>query len=66
MKFRFCLIIICLFFAACGGNQKPVDLTAKTKQASTYQYSTVTEKVLSSSAQLPGQLVPFNEVNLFP
>ena len=67
MKFRSCSIIItCLFFAACGGNQKPVDLTAQTKQANKYQYATVAEKMLSTSAQLPGQLVPFNEVNLFP
>jgi membrane fusion protein (multidrug efflux system) len=66
MKYRFCLIILCLKFAACGGNQKPVDLTAQTKQANKYQYGTVSEKVLSASAQLPGQLVPFNEVNLFP
>ena len=66
MKYNFFIIILCLFFAACGGNQKPVDLTTQNKQANTYQYSTVTEKVLSSSAQLPGQLVPFNEVNLFP
>lgn len=68
MKYRFCLLlIICLFFAACGGNQKPVDLTggASTK-ATKYQLGTVTEKALSSNAKLPGQLVPFNEVNLFP
>ena len=68
MKYRFwLLIIICLFFAACGGNQKPVDLTSQNnKQAVKYQYGTVAEKTLSTSAQLPGQLVPFNEVNIFP
>jgi len=66
MKYRFCLILICLFFAACSSNQKPVDLTTQTKQANKYQYGNVSEKVLSSSAQLPGQLIPFNEVNLFP
>jgi len=66
MKYRICLILICLFFAACGGNQKPVDLTAQTKQSNKYQYGTVSEKILSTSAQLPGQLVPFNEVNIFP
>jgi len=68
MKYRFCLLIlICLFFVACGGNQKPVDLTggASTK-ATKYQLGIVTEKALSSNAKLPGQLVPFNEVNLFP
>jgi membrane fusion protein (multidrug efflux system) len=67
MKYLICLITICLFFAACSGNQKPVDLTAQSaKQANKYQYATVSEKVLSSSAQLPGQLIPFNEVNIFP
>jgi len=68
MKYRFCLLlIICLFFAACGGNQKPVDLTGGASTKTTkYQLGTVTEKALSSSAKLPGQLVPFNEVNLFP
>ena len=67
MKYLICLITICLFFAACSGNQKPLDLTAQsTKQANKYQYATVSEKVLSTSAQLPGQLIPFNEVNIFP
>jgi membrane fusion protein, multidrug efflux system len=68
MKYRFWLLAVaCTFFAACSGNQKPVDLTGGTKEkASTYQTGTVSEKALSSSAKLPGQLVPFNEVNLFP
>ena len=67
MKYIICLISICLFLSACGGNQKPVDLTAQSeKQNNKYQYSTVSEKAMSSSAQLPGQLVPFNEVNIFP
>ena len=54
------------FFTACSGNQKPVDLTASVKQISNYKFGTVAEKALSSSARLPGQLIPFNEVNLFP
>jgi len=68
MKYRFCLLLtICSFFAACSGNQKPVDLTGGAKQnANKYQTGTVSEKTLSTSAQLPGQLIPFNEVNLFP
>jgi len=67
MKNRpYILITVIVFFAACSGNQKPVDLTVKTKQASKYQFGIVAEKALSSSARLPGQLVPFNEVNLFP
>ncbi len=58
--------VACLF-AACSGNQKPIDLTAPTKKtASKYALVPVTEKALSSSARLPGQLVPYNEVNLFP
>jgi membrane fusion protein (multidrug efflux system) len=68
MKYRFCLLLsICLFFAACSGNQKPVDITQKSDQnANKYQLGTVSEAALSSSAKLPGQLIPFNEVNLFP
>jgi membrane fusion protein, multidrug efflux system len=60
------LITAIALFTACGRNHKPVDLTAQTKQANKYQYGTVSEKALSSSARLPGQLIPFNEVNLFP
>ena len=70
MKYRFySLIAITSFFAACSGNQKPVDLTAQTnqaKQANRYQLGIVSEKALSTSARLPGQLIPFNEVNIFP
>src|SRR5689334_14494344 len=55
------------FFAACSGNQKPVDLTeTKTSVSKKYQIGNITEKALSSYARLPGQLKPFNEVNLFP
>lgn len=59
---------ICCLLYACSGNQKPVDLTADVKNKSTAQHelATVAEKALSSSARLPGQLKPFNEVNLFP
>jgi len=68
MKYKNLLIIgVISLFAACSGNQKPVDLTAQApKSANEYQLVDVTEKALSSSARLPGQLVPFNEVNLFP
>ncbi|MDP9080882.1 MAG: efflux RND transporter periplasmic adaptor subunit [Bacteroidota bacterium] len=56
----------CLF-AACSGNQKPVDLTNQSKEKTAkYTFAPVSEKALSSSARLPGQLVPFNEVNIFP
>src|ERR1700744_6286478 len=52
-------------FAACSGNNKPVDLTAG-KQAPKYKFGTVSEKALSTSARFPGQLIPYSEVNLFP
>ena len=68
MKYKSYLLIAAIaLFAACGGNQKPVDLTAQNKKnANKYQFGTVSEKALSTSATLPGQLIPFNEVNLFP
>jgi len=68
MKYRIhLLLLITLFFAACGGDQKPADLTgASNTKANKYQMAMVTEKAMSTSAKLPGQLVPFNEVNLFP
>lgn len=70
MKYRsYLLIAATALFAACSGNQKPVDLSgqsANNKSTGKYEFGTVSEKALSSSASLPGQLVPFNEVNLFP
>lgn len=68
MKRNFIVIAFAtLFFAACAGNQKPVDLTGqKTTNTKKYEIGTITEKALSSYARLPGQLNPFNEVNLFP
>ncbi|WPU98433.1 efflux RND transporter periplasmic adaptor subunit [Mucilaginibacter sp. cycad4] len=68
MKTKFIIIAsAALFFAACSGNQKPVDLTEqKTISNKKYEIGTITEKALSSYARLPGQLNPFNEVNLFP
>src|ERR1700748_2684595 len=68
MKYKFILLIaVSSLFAACSGNQKPVDLTASGKKAtSKSQVGTVSEKSLSSNARLPGQLVPYNEVNIFP
>jgi membrane fusion protein, multidrug efflux system len=67
MKYKtYLLMVVIAFFAACSGNNKPVDLTAQSTQTSKYQFGSVSEKALSSSARLPGQLIPFNEVNLFP
>ncbi|MGZ3871562.1 MAG: efflux RND transporter periplasmic adaptor subunit [Mucilaginibacter sp.] len=54
-------------FAACSGNQKPVDLTTNSeKHVNKYQLGSIAEKALSTSARLPGQLNPYNEVNVFP
>jgi len=68
MKYiAFIVIAAACLFAGCSGNQKPVDLTqAPVESTNRYQFGSVSEKELSSSARLPGQLVPFNEVNLFP
>ncbi|HWZ35169.1 MAG TPA: efflux RND transporter periplasmic adaptor subunit, partial [Mucilaginibacter sp.] len=55
------------FLAACGGGEKPVDLTeTKSTKKQKADIVEVSEKPLSSTARLPGQLVPFNEVNIFP
>lgn len=68
MKFKIALVMLaCLFLLACSGNQKPVDLTGGAGQKTgKYQLGKIAGEALSSSAKLPGQLVPFNEVNLFP
>jgi len=67
MKYRIYLLLgATTLFAACSGNNKPVDLTKPKTAVARYQFGSVAEKALSSSARFPGQLVPFNEVNLFP
>ncbi|MVN21370.1 efflux RND transporter periplasmic adaptor subunit [Mucilaginibacter arboris] len=69
MKFKIILLAATSFLLyACSGNQKPVDITVSEKSKTTreHELGTVSEKALSSSARLPGQLKPFNEVNLFP
>jgi membrane fusion protein (multidrug efflux system) len=67
MKYSpYLLLAAAVCFTACSGNNKPVDLTKETKPANRYQFGAVAEKTLSTSARLPGQLIPFNEVNLFP
>ncbi|MDB5138009.1 MAG: efflux transporter periplasmic adaptor subunit [Mucilaginibacter sp.] len=68
MKYKIILMAaITSLFAACNDGQKPVDITkGKEQPGNKTQLSIVAEKALSSSARLPGQLVPFNEVNLFP
>lgn len=55
------------FLAACSGGEKPVDLTAQKKTTEkVYETGPITEKALSNYVRLPGQLNPYNEVNLFP
>ena len=69
MKFKLFLSasFISTFLWSCSGDQKPVDLTAKANNKNTqYQIGDVTEKSLSTSTRLPGQLKPYNEVYLFP
>ncbi|WP_439698433.1 efflux RND transporter periplasmic adaptor subunit [Mucilaginibacter sp. AW1-7] len=68
MKFQSIILIAAVsLFAACGGNQKPVDISAPAaKSKAVTETGIVTEKALSSNARLPGQLKPYNEVNIFP
>ncbi|MEH6305489.1 efflux RND transporter periplasmic adaptor subunit [Olivibacter sp. CPCC 100613] len=69
-KMNSLLYILCLsmFILACNGRNKPIDLadTKTEKQTkSGYEIGHVSEKALASSVRLPGQLKPFNEVNIF-
>ena len=68
MKFKIiAVVLICLLFAACGGNQKPADLTKSiNKENLKSQIVTVGESQLASMVKLPGKLLPFDEVNIFP
>jgi RND family efflux transporter MFP subunit len=68
MKSKIIIILACAgFFAACSGNNTPIDLTsAEAKTKSHFDTGVITEKALAGSVRLPGQLKPFNEVNIFP
>jgi RND family efflux transporter MFP subunit len=59
-------IVMCLL-CACGEHQQPVDMTGEknAKSESKYEIGTVSEKPLSSYIKLPGQLKPFEEVNIY-
>lgn len=51
---------------SCSQVEKPVDLTAKsTNEAGKYELGRVTENPLASYVKLPGQLKPFEEVNIY-
>ncbi|SEO16826.1 RND family efflux transporter, MFP subunit [bacterium A37T11] len=71
MKPSFFYILLALSAClACGGSQKPVDMTAGAKKETKsndlkYEIGQVREKPLSSSVRLPGQLKPFNEVYIY-
>jgi RND family efflux transporter MFP subunit len=67
------IIIIALFAISCSSKQKPVDLTEK--QTTTIKdsakdnkadLSAVVQRNISSSVQLPGELSPFESVDIFP
>lgn len=60
-------VLIATTFCACGGREQPVDMTnAQKGQAdSKYEIGKVSEKPLSSYVKLPGQLKPFEEVNIY-
>ncbi|MDN5285334.1 MAG: efflux transporter periplasmic adaptor subunit [Mucilaginibacter sp.] len=69
MKFKIIILLAVpvSMLAACSGNQKPVDMAvAATRSKSAFETGIITEKALSSNARLPGQLKPYNEVNIFP
>ena len=69
MKFKLILLLAAVVstLAACSTNQQPVNMVAAATPAkSGYETGSITEKALSSEARLPGQLRPFNEVNIFP
>lgn len=57
-----------LVLCACSHVEKPVDLTGKstsTVETSKYEIGHVMENPLSSYVKLPGQLKPFEEVNIY-
>lgn len=64
-----CVVIIgSVLLHACGQVERPVDLTVKSvaaNEASKYEIGKVTENPLASYVKLPGQLKPFEEVNLY-
>lgn len=70
MKYKIIILLsACSLLAACGGGEKPVDLTkssAGKSSSNEKQLATLQEKPLAATVRLPGQLKPFNEVNIFP
>jgi len=59
-------LVISLILFSCSQVEKPIDLTAKAvNESSRYETGRVTENPLSSYVKLPGQLKPFEEVNIY-
>lgn len=62
-------VVACLVLISCGGNHKPVDITerraVKQVNSSRYEIGTVKAQPLASEVKLPGQLRPFEEVNIY-
>ncbi len=69
MKYSYWILSAIFFLAvSCSHREKPVDMTGsagKPGKESKYEIGTVTEKPLSSYVKLPGQLKPFEEVNIY-
>ncbi|OQP57775.1 efflux transporter periplasmic adaptor subunit [Niastella vici] len=66
MKKSCSAFLISLLLFGCSQIEKPIDLTAKAvNESSRYETGHVTENPLSSYVKLPGQLKPFEEVNIY-
>ncbi len=60
------LIAITLLLTACSEQHKPVDMNAgKSGERSIYETGEVIESPLAGYVKLPGQLKPFEEVNIY-
>lgn len=60
------LIAIALILAGCQERVKPVDMSAaRNAERSNYELGQVLEKPMSGYIKLPGQLKPFEEVNIY-
>jgi membrane fusion protein, multidrug efflux system len=67
MKYILCIAIASLLFASCSNEHKPKDMTEKndSTEHSRYEIGKVVEQPLASYVKLPGQLKPFEEVNIY-
>lgn len=67
MKNILCITILALLLSACSDQQKPKDMTEKPDvlAQSRYEIGKVIEQPLASYVRLPGQLKPFEEVNIY-